>query len=248
MFQRGCDVVIQKSLREKFGLVVSEALWKEKPVVAGNAGGIPMQFPEPYHKDLVNSVENGIKVRRKMLDALHDDNLLARKAVDEQNLRAAIAKDRKLRSTLGDPWRDIDVALANERAMYEPYLYLEQLAGFQGRLAGFARTLVRGTAERDKPNTARYREFTEAVLPRVEQQLGAKLPVYPELEMLRLGGSLERMREWLGPDHPVVRKLMSKESPAGLARRVVTGTQLVPPFMVLYKPFAAFPRGSPTPA
>ena len=58
MFQRGCDVVIQKSLREKFGLVVSEALWKEKPVVAGNAGGIPMQFPEPYHKDLVNSVED----------------------------------------------------------------------------------------------------------------------------------------------------------------------------------------------
>jgi V8-like Glu-specific endopeptidase len=179
--------------------------------------------------DLINSVENAIKVRRKMLDALHDDNLLARKAVEEQNLRAAIAKDRKLKSTLGDPWRDIDVALANERGMYESFLYLEQLAGFQGRLAGFARTLVRGAAERDKPNTARYREFTESVLPRVEQQLGAKLPVYPELEALRLGNSLERMREWLGPDHPVVRKLMSKESPAGLARRLVTGTQLADP-------------------
>ena len=38
VFQRGCDVVIQKSLREGFGLVVSEALWKEKPVVAGRAG------------------------------------------------------------------------------------------------------------------------------------------------------------------------------------------------------------------
>ena len=56
-FQRGCEVVIQKSLREGFGLVVSEALWKEKPVVAGKAGGIPMQFPEPYQKNLVTSVE-----------------------------------------------------------------------------------------------------------------------------------------------------------------------------------------------
>ena len=56
-FQRGCDVVIQKSLREGFGLVVSEALWKEKPVVAGNTGGIPMQFPEPFQKNLVDSVE-----------------------------------------------------------------------------------------------------------------------------------------------------------------------------------------------
>ncbi len=56
-FQRGCDVVIQKSLREGFGLVVSEALWKEKPVVAGSTGGIPMQFPEPFQRNLVASVE-----------------------------------------------------------------------------------------------------------------------------------------------------------------------------------------------
>lgn len=57
-FQRGADVVIQKSLREGFGLVVSEALWKGKPVVAGRAGGIPMQFPEAYRHFLVESVED----------------------------------------------------------------------------------------------------------------------------------------------------------------------------------------------
>jgi trehalose synthase len=50
VFQRGCDVVIQKSLREGFGLVVAEALWKEKPIVAGHAGGIPMQFPEGFER------------------------------------------------------------------------------------------------------------------------------------------------------------------------------------------------------
>jgi len=57
VFQRGSDVVIQKSLREGFGLVVSEALWKEKPVVAGRAGGIPMQFPPGFDRYLVDSVE-----------------------------------------------------------------------------------------------------------------------------------------------------------------------------------------------
>ena len=56
-FQRGADLVIQKSLREGFGLVVSEALWKEKAVVAGAAGGIPMQFPAGYERYLVNSAE-----------------------------------------------------------------------------------------------------------------------------------------------------------------------------------------------
>lgn len=57
VFQRGCDVVIQKSLREGFGLVVSEAFWKERPVVAGKAGGIPMQYPQGFEANLVESVE-----------------------------------------------------------------------------------------------------------------------------------------------------------------------------------------------
>jgi trehalose synthase len=56
-FQRGADVVIQKSLREGFGLVVSEALWKEKALVAGAAGGIPMQFPKGYSEYLIHSIE-----------------------------------------------------------------------------------------------------------------------------------------------------------------------------------------------
>lgn len=43
-FQRLADVVVQKSIREGFGLVVSEALWKGTPVVGGRAGGIPMQL------------------------------------------------------------------------------------------------------------------------------------------------------------------------------------------------------------
>jgi trehalose synthase len=57
VFQRGAQVVIQKSLREGFGLVVSEALWKEAPVVAGRAGGIPMQFPAGFERYLVDSVD-----------------------------------------------------------------------------------------------------------------------------------------------------------------------------------------------
>ena len=41
--QRGSDIIVQKSLREGFALTVSEALWKEKPVVASAVGGIPLQ-------------------------------------------------------------------------------------------------------------------------------------------------------------------------------------------------------------
>lgn len=56
-FQRCSHVVLQKSLREGFGLVVSETLWKGTPVVAGKTGGIPMQMPEGVGGYLVQSTE-----------------------------------------------------------------------------------------------------------------------------------------------------------------------------------------------
>ncbi len=173
--------------------------------------------------DLLNSIENFIKVRRKMLDALHEDALLARKGAEEAALRA------RLPAGSGDPWADIEKAVAIERATFVPLTYIETGAGFQGRLVNFARTLVRGAAERERPNTERFREYTDSALPRIQQQVGAAVAIYPELEELRLTMSLERMREWLGPDHELVRRLLSKESPAALARRVVTQTRLGDP-------------------
>jgi trehalose synthase len=56
-FQRASDVVIQKSIREGFGLVVAEALWKGTPVVAGNVGGIPLQMVGTLSNFLVDTVE-----------------------------------------------------------------------------------------------------------------------------------------------------------------------------------------------
>jgi trehalose synthase len=56
-FQRLSQVVVQKSIREGFGLVVSEALWKGTPVVAGRAGGIPLQLADGVGGVLVESIE-----------------------------------------------------------------------------------------------------------------------------------------------------------------------------------------------
>jgi trehalose synthase len=59
-FQRCADVVVQKSVREGFGLVVSEAMWKGRPVVAGNVGGIPLQILYGKTGYLVNTTEECI--------------------------------------------------------------------------------------------------------------------------------------------------------------------------------------------
>jgi len=56
-FQRASNVILQKSIREGFGLSVTEALWKEVPVVGGNVGGIPLQIVHGENGFLVNSVK-----------------------------------------------------------------------------------------------------------------------------------------------------------------------------------------------
>lgn len=68
-FQRIADVIVQKSLREGFGLTVSEALWKGRPVVGGRAGGIKLQIREGFDGYLVDDVES---CARRVIDLLAD--------------------------------------------------------------------------------------------------------------------------------------------------------------------------------
>ena len=56
-FQSHCDVVIQKSTREGFGLTVTEAIWKARPFIGGDVGGIPLQVTDGESGYLVSSVE-----------------------------------------------------------------------------------------------------------------------------------------------------------------------------------------------
>ncbi|MEJ7786959.1 MAG: glycosyltransferase [Solirubrobacteraceae bacterium] len=56
-FQSHSDVLIQKSTREGFGLTVSEAIWKGRPFIGGNVGGIPLQVEDGISGYLVETVE-----------------------------------------------------------------------------------------------------------------------------------------------------------------------------------------------
>lgn len=99
-FQRAADVVVQKSIREGFGLVVSEALWKGTPVVAGNTGGIPLQMQNNIGGFLVNSVEEcaervayllthseeAERIARRGWERVRDNFLMPRLLFDELRL------------------------------------------------------------------------------------------------------------------------------------------------------------------
>jgi trehalose synthase len=73
--QRRADVVIQKSLREGFGLTVTEALWKSRPVIAGDTGGITLQVI-PHHTGFLVGTAEGAALRIRYL--LRDHEAAAR--------------------------------------------------------------------------------------------------------------------------------------------------------------------------
>ena len=71
-FQSQADVLIQKSTREGFGLTVSEALWKARPFIGGDVGGIPLQVEDGRTGYLVSSPE---ECARRALQILQDPEL-----------------------------------------------------------------------------------------------------------------------------------------------------------------------------
>ncbi|MFC1905856.1 glycosyltransferase [Chloroflexota bacterium] len=97
-FQTAADVAIQKSIKEGFGLVVAEALWKQTPMVAGNAGGIPMQMTGNLNDYLVNSVE---ECADKMVYLLDNPKASEELVVEgKENIRKNFLTPRLIRDEL----------------------------------------------------------------------------------------------------------------------------------------------------
>lgn len=87
--QRAADVVLQKSIREGFGLTVSEAMWKAKPVIGGDTGGIRLQVVNHYTGFRVRTPEGAALRIRYLLhrrDLLQDMGERARRFVQENFL------------------------------------------------------------------------------------------------------------------------------------------------------------------
>lgn len=183
---------------------------------------------EPYRivQTPLLGIENAIKVRRNHLKALLGGELLTMKRGQELELRSKVALDPELSDNYEGAWGEIAAAMKTYRTFYEEYLFIEQTSAFSGRLFDYARDLVRVSQERDKPNEERLREYRDTALPRFEQLILAPRPTYPELETVRLAFSLDKMREWLGPDSPYVHRILGADSPAQKAAALVEGSTL----------------------
>ena len=98
-FQSQSDVCLQKSIREGFGLTVTEALWKGRPTIGGNVGGIPLQIENGETGFLVNSPS---ECAQRCLEILADPELGKRLGrAGKEHARREFLSPRLLRDWLG---------------------------------------------------------------------------------------------------------------------------------------------------
>ena len=171
--------------------------------------------------DKLYGVENNLKRHIGRTRALNDPSFLAKIAANERDLRAKNAGN----PAIGDPWKDVDGAVAALRAMDIEWRYSQP----EGELFAYAMKLVRAGIERGKPNADRLPGYSDSALPLLEKQLLDPKPIAPWLDRLYMEWSLSKAREYLGADHPQTKLLLGRESPEGLAERLVGGTRLADP-------------------
>ncbi|MGD9966882.1 MAG: S46 family peptidase [Hyphomonadaceae bacterium] len=168
----------------------------------------------------LQSVENSFKGLSGRRQALADATGFARVAAREQDLQQRVGRNRAASRDAGDAWGEIESAQAAYRNIFYQYQYLEQRAGERSFLFTWARDLVRGAAEREKPDSQRIPRYADARLPSVVQGLRANRVIVPELEELHLAFWLSKLHEHLTADDPVARRILGQESPEALARRL----------------------------
>jgi hypothetical protein len=174
-------------------------------------------------KEDLFGLQNALKAFTGYLGGLENKDEMAKKASQEEQMRATFEKQN---SNAGDPWDEIANAMKVQKDMYLPLTYVERLRGFNSELARFARDLVRVSAEKTKPNGERLREYRDSSLPSLEQELFSTAPIYKSLETVTLGDSLAQMQQALGADSDAVRKTLTGKTANEVAKDAIGNTKL----------------------
>jgi hypothetical protein len=186
---------------------------------------------ERVAKSELFGVENSFKALRGRHRALLRPEFFAQLVAKERDLRTRIDREPELRQKYGAAWAAIEAAEHDLLALQPDLGWIEAPGAprppwAKTSLFAWARTLVRGSVERDKPNEQRLEEYADARLPGLTQRLFAAQPLNRPFETAKLAFGLDQLREELGTDHPFVKQVLGKASPEELASELVKGSKL----------------------
>ncbi len=176
-------------------------------------------------RDELFGYQNSRKARLGGLAGLQTPAIMDAKRKAEKALREAVDNDPKLKDVRG-AWLEVETAIDQWRQVYTDYTLYERAMAFNTELYGIARGLIRLATETAKPNEDRLREYAEAGLDSLKQQLFSEAPIYSNLETVKLTDSLSYLIEQAGAENALVKEVMANLSPADRAAQLISGTKL----------------------
>jgi hypothetical protein len=190
-------------------------------------------------QDELFGIQNSRKARLGGLGGLQDPAVMAAKRAAETALRKQIAAKPEF-AEAEQAFQTIETSFRNFLPHVHEIALLEQGQAFNSALFSIAQDLVRLADERAKPNAERLREYSEAGLESLKQELFSEAPIYDNLEIVKLADSLSyylEMRGGSGPLTPyqspdearlleLMNKVMAGKSPTARAGELIKGTKL----------------------
>ncbi len=176
-------------------------------------------------RDELFGIQNSRKARDGGHAGLYDPALMDAKARSEQAFRGRLSGRPEFAEALAayDTIAKIQKQLAGFALRSR---LLEGQHGFSCDSFGIARTLLRAGDELPKPNGDRLREFGDAGKESLELELFSDKPIHEDLEILTLADSLTFLAEKLGASDPLVKSVLSNQSPRARAVQLIATTKV----------------------
>jgi hypothetical protein len=176
-------------------------------------------------QDELDLDQNSFKELAGFERGLEDPKLMARKEEEEQKLRAAIDPDPAKKKKFGKLWDEISTAYKEYATFFKPY-YLLEAAPDNIDLLVIARTVVRYGEETRKPNEQRLREYQDAGLESLSQQMYSDAPINNGLQELLLATLFHFEQSELGADNPTVQAVLAGRTFQGAAHYYVSTSNI----------------------
>jgi hypothetical protein len=170
-------------------------------------------------------VKNSRKLGNGQLAGLLDPALLAAKARAESDFKARLADRPEFADALA-AYDKLAQATKILGAQAIRYSLIEAAQGFNCESFRLARTLLRAGQERPKPNGERLREFSDSGRASLELALLSDKPIYTDFETLTLADSLTFLACQLGPEDPLVQRVLNGQGPGPRAAELIQGTKV----------------------
>ncbi|MDX2151366.1 MAG: S46 family peptidase [Bryobacteraceae bacterium] len=199
---------------------------------------------ERIARDNLFSQQNSYKAYTGFLSGLRDAGLMNRKREQEGRLRDAVQSDPARKAQYGAVWGEVAAAYQDFAAWYKPYWLLEKGATRASDMLRIARDLIRYADEKQKPDADRLKEYHEAGLASLEQELFSPAPLHPSMETAVLTDYFTFLQKELGAADPTVKAILQGRTPAQAAAHYVKNSNLSD--IALRKQIAASPEAART--